>query len=429
MNELAFSASALRHLDTLREHPHAPSFNFASSDMLNHQRLSSVRAFEGEVASSIFWAPGAYPNWMADFLARVFATVPLYERSGAPPADLVALPTTSRADLAERPEKLVPRDVPLGELTVYTTTGTSGTSLPIPTDPAVSSKVLVLMDSLLRRYGVRLPRGAERVAVAALFFQNQTLTYPSLSRYLDGAATLKLNLHPREWRRPEDRARYLTELAPAVVTGCPSSLAELQKIAPQLRPEAILSSAVSLSEGLKMALQETFHCPVVDVYSLTEAKFLAASHDGRLFEWLCPDTYVEIVDPSGRPLPPGERGEITVTGGRNRFWPLVRYRTGDHAALVFRGGQPCLVDFHGRTPVTLVDGQGEEISSLDVIHCLRAFPLVGFSFSQAADRAYSLQFCGQVAADRLEEALKQGLGLTGRAEAQDCWTGKPHQFQ
>jgi len=42
---------------------------------------------------------------------------------------------------------------------------------------------------------------------------------------------------------------------------------------------------------------------------------------------------VEIVGDSGAPLPSGEFGEIAVTGGRNPYLPLLRYRTGDFAAL------------------------------------------------------------------------------------------------
>jgi phenylacetate-CoA ligase len=43
---------------------------------------------------------------------------------------------------------------------------------------------------------------------------------------------------------------------------------------------------------------------------------------------------VEVVDPdSGRPLPPGERGELVFTTLTKEAMPLLRYRTGDIAAL------------------------------------------------------------------------------------------------
>jgi phenylacetate-CoA ligase len=43
---------------------------------------------------------------------------------------------------------------------------------------------------------------------------------------------------------------------------------------------------------------------------------------------------VEVVDPgSGRPVPPGERGELVFTTLTKEAMPLLRYRTGDIAAL------------------------------------------------------------------------------------------------
>lgn len=47
---------------------------------------------------------------------------------------------------------------------------------------------------------------------------------------------------------------------------------------------------------------------------------------------------VELIDPdTGKPLEPGERGEVVVTHRRKEGFPLVRYRTGDLAELERRG--------------------------------------------------------------------------------------------
>ncbi len=42
---------------------------------------------------------------------------------------------------------------------------------------------------------------------------------------------------------------------------------------------------------------------------------------------------VEIVDDEGRPLPPGEPGEVVATPLQVTGMPLVRFRTGDIATL------------------------------------------------------------------------------------------------
>jgi phenylacetate-coenzyme A ligase PaaK-like adenylate-forming protein len=426
MNEAPFGESARRHLESLCEHPNAPKFNFSSTDLLDRRRLAEVEQFAQ--VDRIFWAEGKVPEWVYELVRRAFRIVPYYREMGDPPTDLQAIPPISRAELAEHPELLVPDDLGLEELTVYTTSGTTGTALKIPTDPAVSSKTLVLMEQLMSLHGTRFPRGPGQVAVAALFYQDQTLTYPSLSHYLDGAATLKLNLHEDCWRQAQDRVEFLRAMSPAVVTGCPLSLQVAAEIAPELQPLAIFSSATPLSDGLREQLTETFDCPIFDVYSLTEAKFIAARGQGEGHDLLAPDLYVEILDDEGRLVPAGERGEITVTGGRNKYLPLIRYRTGDYASLEYRGYQPYLCGLQGRCDATLVDGQGRSIPSLDVVNTLRELPLIGFSFKQDRDGNYLLEYCGEVSPDEVKRVLKNGLDLSGKVTQTQAWRGKPHQF-
>lgn len=427
MNELPYAESSRRHLESLSEHPHSPRFNFQSSDLLDSAGLAEVKRFE--LAERLFWAVGQVPEWVHELTRRVFRTVPYYRQMGDPPTDFQAVPPISRAELAHHPELLIPDDVGLDGLTVYTTSGTTGTSLKVPTDAPLSSKTLVLMDNLMSGHGARLERGPGKVAVAALFYQDETLTYPSLSHYLQGAATLKVNLHPQGWRDPGDRERYLMDCNPSVLTGCPFSLRVVSELAPELAPLAIFSSATALSEGLRARLSDLYGCPVFDIYSLTEAKFIAARSGGREWDLVAPDLYVEILDAEGRPLPGGIRGEIAVTSGRNAYLPLLRYRTGDFAALEFRGSQPYLCDLQGRGEVRLTNGKGESIPSLDVVNALKELPLVGFSFTQSPDRSFSLTYCGEVVPQKVKAALEDGTGLTrGEVVKVETWTGKPHQF-
>ncbi len=53
---------------------------------------------------------------------------------------------------------------------------------------------------------------------------------------------------------------------------------------------------------------------------MSECRCLAARSRGKHDSLLAQDVYVEI---------PGERGEITLTGGRSPYLPLLRYRTSD----------------------------------------------------------------------------------------------------
>src|SRR5207253_11178665 len=130
-------------------------------------------------------------------------------------------------------------------------------------------------------------------------------------------------LHLAAWRHPDDRAKYLDALAPEVITGDPLSFAELATLPLRWRPRALLSTSMALRPALRRTLEERFGCPVLDLYSLNEAGPVAVFDDragGHVL--LQPRMYVEILDRAGRPVPPGERGEVTLTGGFNPCLPL-----------------------------------------------------------------------------------------------------------
>ena len=150
---------------------------------------------------------------------------------------------------------------------------------------------------------------------------------------------------------------------------------------------------MTLLPGLKRQLEAHFNCPVIDVYSLCESRFIAARVDDE-FEIIPHDLYIEILAADGRVCQPGERGEITLTGGRNPFQPLLRYRTDDYAAMEFRGSTPVLVNFEGRQPTLFIDARGKIINNINVTHALKPFPIAQFSLHQFEDRALVLKMRG-----------------------------------
>ena len=160
------------------------------------------------------------------------------------------------------------------------------------------------------------------------------------------------------------------------------------------KPEALISSASTLLPGLKAELEQHFSCPVIDVYSMNESRFIAYD-TGESWAIAPHDLFIEILDKSGQPCAPGVRGEIVLTGGRNPFLPLLRYRTGDFAALDFTRQTPSLVEFSGRPPVYFLATDGRIVPSLDINNALRQFPLAEFSLHQHSDRTLTLQIRGR----------------------------------
>ena len=158
---------------------------------------------------------------------------------------------------------------------------------------------------------------------------------------------------------------------------------------------------------------------MIDLYCTTESGPVAVAGRGG-FDILPHDLYVEVLGPDGAPCRPGERGEITLTGGRNPFLPLLRYRTGDWASLEFHQEMPVLVGLEGRAPVVFKTAAGQWVNSIDVTTILHEFPLSQFSLDQAADgtlkievsRTYRLDESPQAMTDLAERHTRGKLVIT-----------------
>jgi phenylacetate-CoA ligase len=174
------------------------------------------------------------------------------------------------------------------------------------------------------------------------------------------------------------------------------------------RPRAILSTSMTLLPGLRAALEQRFDCPVLDLYSLNEAGPVAVfdpALDAHVL--LQPQMAIEVVDAGGNPLPEGQRGEIALTGGFNFCLPLLRYRTGDFAALERRNGEWVLADLAGRAPVRFRTASGEWINNIDVTHALKPFALPQYALLQRADGSLEFDVYGHHGSDL--DAVGSGL--------------------
>jgi phenylacetate-CoA ligase len=388
-------ADGRRLLTSLLEHEHAPRYNHTCGDRLTPAALREVRDLDARTRDAVGFTPGRAPAWATAFAARAVATVPVYRRalgSTVAPARFEDLPTVGRAELVADPYGFVPDDHPLDDLVVFTTTGTTDGRLAyIASTPVATAAYAVMLRAALRLHGLTLEGGPGRTAVAQVCWQASTYTYASVSTFLGQAALLKLNLNPADWRRPDDEVAFLDAIDPEVVTGDPVAFARLAELPVAIRPKALLSSALALLPGLRDRLQERFGCPVIDVYGMNEAGPIAAAlPDGSGHAVVQPELYVEVLGADGRPCAPGERGEITLTGGFNSAFPLLRYRTGDHASLSTVGSLPVLVGLEGRSPVPLQAADGRAVNTIDVTVALRRLPLARFRVHQAADRSLTV---------------------------------------
>lgn len=419
-------------LERLKEHPDAPRWNHAAGDRLLPADRSALARFADTLARERARRElGEVPEGVLRWLRGRADKSPHMRRAlkGLKPGrDWEKVPTLGREDLAVRPHELVPDDADLETMIVYRTAGTTGHALLVPHAPRAAGAYLPFLEFAAKRHGVRFSFSPRETAAFLVGAQARTVTYPCTLSYWEGAGFAKLNLNPADWPAPGSAGRYFAEFAPPLLTGDPLSFAEMLRQKIRHRPKALVTTAVALSRGLKRRLERAYACPVIDWYSLTETGPLGyACPKGHGYHQLPHDVHLEALRPDGTLAAPGERGEIAVTGGRNPYLPLLRYRTGDWGRLDY-GRCPCgdpmprLLDLEGRAPVVFRRADGSPVNPVDVSRVLREFPLVQHELVQRRGGAVELTVRPLGAAAplkalrrALEELFGPGVALRVRA--------------
>jgi len=132
------------------------------------------------------------------------------------------------------------------------------------------------------------------------------------------------------------------------------------------QPKAVLTSSEKLTDEMRQEMEQAFQCHVFDGYSGVEACCLASECEHHNLH-LSPDVgIVELLDADGKPVQPGEVGEIVATGLLNFEQPLIRYRTGDYAVLFEEACEcgrvmPILGELVGRVEDTVIGADGREL--------------------------------------------------------------------
>jgi phenylacetate-CoA ligase len=405
-------------LDRLYGHCAAPLWTNRSGHRLLPEELPLLAQHAKDVLNH---RPdtAAHPDWLNAFVADLYRRVPFWRAKGQPPAHFEDIPSSSRVDLSRDIARHVPDDQPLTRLIFFSTSATTGHPLRIPSHPSVAARYLAFHRRALALFGIELKSRQGDVCVALLGFQRRCFTYASVMPLQHEAGLVKLNLNPEGWQHPEDRACYLDDLAPELLTGDPLSFAELLRLPLKHRPRAILSTSMTLTAGLRGELEKRFACPVLDIYSMNEAGPIAVFDPERGGHLLLQNhLHVETLLADDRPAPPGHPGEITLTGGFNSWLPLLRYRTGDWAVREATDRGWLLRDFHGRPPVRFKTPDGRWLNNVDVSHALAPFALAQSALHQDADGALHLFVRPFGQTNALTAALLALFGANARIRVQ-----------
>ncbi len=428
-NYPTLSSAGHSFLRQVLEHPHAPRLHNSSGNRLTSGDVAILRDFQREVTNS---SVTPQPSWLDQYVRNCFEQVPFYRGYGLLPKSFTQLPTICRADLSRDITAFVPDHIDADKLIMFSTSGTTGHPLIVPSLPLVAAKYLPFHLKALQRFGIEAQAGSNQVGIMLIGYQQRCFTYISVTPLLNESGLLKLNLHPDDWRTPDDRQAFLDDLKAEFYSGDPLSLSHLAELPTRHQPRAILSTSMALLPGLRQQLENRFNCPLLDIYSMNEAGPIAVydpTCQGHVLLQHC--LHVEILDPQGSPLPAGERGEITISGGFNNCVPLLRYRTGDYASLVRNGNDLVLRDLEGRPPVLFQHSAGHWLNNIEVTHALSSFALPQFALHQQQDGSLVLSLphhCGSEM--QLSTALRQLFGpkQTVSINYQKDFSGKVVQY-
>lgn len=402
-----------QYLQAMRQHAHAPMWNWPNGEQLNSAGLERVRRFAEQLTQLDLVNDWAEPVWLAAFADRCLQSVPFYRQRSRPGAAFIDLPTCRRADLAPRPWLFVPDDEPLDEVIVFSSSGTTGEPTRTPHHPFSAACGVPLLEQALRSlHGISLPRGVDQTAIANVAAYPGAFTTAIVVAYLEEAGCLRVNLDPSAWRHPEDRRLYLDAWPSTVWLGDPIAFGALEQVPLRHRPQAIISSIMHLPEGYGRRLSERYECPVLDIYAMTEAGIIAVRDSASAGEHriLPPDLFVEILDETGQRCPRGVRGEITLTGGRNPFLPLLRYRTGDFASWdTDRDGSRILRDLIGREPIEYQAESGQIVHQMEIVRLMRQYPVRKFELRELSN-GYELVLEGDVDRAAISDEFQRLLG-------------------
>lgn len=134
--------------------------------------------------------------------------------------------------------------------------------------------------------------------------------------------------------------------------------------APQL--QAVITSSEKLTDEMRSLFAEVYGCKTFDSWSGVEACALVSECEHGSLHISEDVGVIELLDDRGKPVEPGQEGEVVCTGLLNFDQPLIRYKIGDRMRL---GSQPCkcgrsmptIEEIIGRVEDTVIGPDGREM--------------------------------------------------------------------
>jgi phenylacetate-CoA ligase len=312
---------------------------------------------------------------LGHLLDHAAATVPFYGRrltaagyrSGRPltPELWRSLPVLRRREVQDAAESLLSTAVPAGHGATrrVATSGTTGT----PVTVVKTQLEQLIWQAVTLREELWHARQWQGTVAVIRGFPEGRYAYPEGGQIEDWGSPLA-DVYPTGAGVALDMTASVTQQAEWLIRRNPDYLltdaANLRRLAEHFRAQGLAlprlrdARAVGdvVDETLRRTCRDAWGIAVIDIYSCTEAGYLAIQ---------CPEheqphvqmesVVLEIVDEAGRPCAPGAVGEVVVTPLHNFATPFIRYAIGDRAEM----GEPCACG-RGLTTIKRVLGRTQQ---------------------------------------------------------------------
>ena len=175
--------------------------NFQSGDRLQEKHLQSIFNYEKAFVHREKIKENEVPDFVKNYILESIDKVPFYKGGSN---DLQEHVTFSKAAIRQTPWQFICDDADMNDLLVYSTSGTTGPAMDVLFAPETQASWIIQLESIMKEMGISFSKNPERVAIALICNQEKTLTYASLSTYLNGSGVLKINLNKDDWRNEQD---------------------------------------------------------------------------------------------------------------------------------------------------------------------------------------------------------------------------------
>jgi phenylacetate-CoA ligase len=296
---------------------------------------SEIEAVQQAAWDETFLQAGAH----SPFYREHFARAGLSPRAEIPLSEISRIPAIDKNIVSTQPEQFlcVPREKIVD---IVTTSGSTG-------QPLVWQLTENDLERLARNEQLSFTCAGFTAADTVLLAVAMDRCFIAGMAYFLGLRKLGCAVVRVGPATPAMHLDMIRRVQPTAVVSVPSFLAHLADKAAEAKFDlaaAGIRKAVCIGEPIRendfslnrtgRALEQSWGAKVFSTFGVTELAASLCECDAGLGGHLHPELlYLEALDETGRPVPDGEVGELTATTFGVEAMPLIRYRTGDFAAI------------------------------------------------------------------------------------------------